>query len=144
MKALRALKSRLTSADDSVPLVIWTFAEPVVIIIAASVPIFRFFLQTPAQPDPRRRLLEENGGAALIRSYCFPPSARLGRGTNTWSITGGPFDTAIPLQLLSGGRDSIMRTDEIRIGVEENGGILNREDNKSRASLPSVISRLEI
>jgi hypothetical protein len=134
----------LTGADDTVPLVIWTFAEAVAIIIAASVPIFRFLVQKSTQPEARSRLLEGTGGAGLTPSFSFLSLVGLGRPTNTWSITGSPFDSSIPLESLGGGRNSILRTDEVLVGVEENAEISTDADNQSRTSLPSTIPSLEI
>ncbi|KAK4038345.1 hypothetical protein C8A01DRAFT_37732 [Parachaetomium inaequale] len=103
---------------DSVALVIWTFAEPVAIIVAASVPILRKLFEKPAQAALERELMGARGGRGIPPSNSFPPTAGLGRQTNTWNVTSGPFDSSIALQTL-GARDSILRTDALDIRIEE-------------------------
>jgi len=107
-------------ADDSVPLVVWTYAEPVAIIIAASVPVLRHFLHKTPTPILHGALLARRGNSGVTPTHSFSPSADPGRHSRSWSISGGPLDTSIPLQSLHGRSSAIIRTDEVLVGAEEN------------------------
>jgi hypothetical protein len=127
---------RLTGEDDSVALVIWTFTEPVAIIVAASVPILRKLFEKPAQAARERERMGARAGRGIPPSDSFPLTARLGGQANTCTITGGPLDSSIALQTL-GARDSIVRTDEVDIRIEEiNPDARRRAAEATRASRP--------
>jgi hypothetical protein len=108
----------LTAEDDTVALVIWTFAEPVAIIIAASIPVLRHLIEKPAQAAFERGLMGTRNGSGLPLDFAYPSSSRYERRAKIWSTGGNPTDTPIPLQTL-GSRDGILRTDEVQVNIEE-------------------------
>ena len=131
----------LTGADDSVPLVVWTFAEPVAIIIAASVPVLRIFLYRAHRPGSQQDLLGPARSSWIPPSDSLPSSTRLGRQTHSWSISGARLDTSIPLQPLGTGGKYIMRTDEIRLVTEQNTTDIARHSVQTRPNTPFRVPR---
>ncbi|KAH6847745.1 hypothetical protein B0I37DRAFT_150843 [Chaetomium sp. MPI-CAGE-AT-0009] len=118
------------ATHDTVALAIWIFAEPVAIIVAASIPLLRHLIEKPAQAAFERGIMGARGGSGLPHNLSLPPSARFGQRAKIWSSRSGPVGTFIALQTL-GSADAILRTDEVQVKVEENSGA-HPQDNNSR------------
>ncbi|KAK3293078.1 uncharacterized protein B0H64DRAFT_476674 [Chaetomium fimeti] len=108
----------LDVTHDTVSLVIWTFAEPVAIIIAASIPVLRQLIEKPSEAAFERGLMGLRSGSGLPHNFSFPSSPRFGQEAKVWSSRSGPVGTFIPLQDL-GSMDAILRIDEVQVNNEE-------------------------
>ena len=85
----------LIAKDDTVALVIWTFAEPVAIIIAASIPVLRHLIEKPAQAAFERGLMGTRSGSGLPLDFAYPSSSKYERRAKIWSTEEDPPNTCI-------------------------------------------------
>lgn len=114
------VNSMLISTDDSVPLVIWTFAEPAVIIMAASVPYFRLFIKEVSHETKRKP-----PGGTILRGdlqqlHLIPSRPNMGMdalGPMCTSLCrGGPMKSSSGLNI---GDRAILRTYEFEVDIEQ-------------------------
>ncbi|SPQ24403.1 eb5d3017-3451-4623-94b3-2364b51c45a7 [Thermothielavioides terrestris] len=113
----------LDVSANSVPLVIWTFVESAVIIIAASIPALRFVIRCPTREWVLRTWFGRRRGYEANPDYSrfFFPSPRFRREpwSRGWTVLEGGSDTSISLDTLDPREDDVVRMTEVRVSVEE-------------------------